>query len=138
METANETKISYCVDCGSLVHSPHRNRCFSCNLKRVRGEPLPEQASCGQCGEQRRGVLKWVVLEQERIVLCHNCHHLALKLRPRPESLAEIRLRLQRLNWNQEQRLAYLLGRAPQEPGVLDELSLELEALADSVLFGER
>ncbi len=120
----------HCADCGELTPDPHQGRCFACNLKRVRGEPLPENARCTQCGEMRRRVLGWFDFGRDRVLLCHNCNHLGLGLKPRPQSFVELSHRLQREVWSEEQRLAYYTGLPRSAVPEIEDLVADLALLS--------
>lgn len=129
MKLINMNNI-YCEDCGELTPNPHQGRCLSCNLKRVKGTPLPENACCTHCEEKRRAVLNWTDLGRDRVVLCHNCRLLGMKVKPRPQSLAEFQSRLQREVWTEQQRLDYVFGIPRASTTEIDQLVTDLESLA--------
>jgi hypothetical protein len=61
-------------------------------------------------------VLRWTQVGDERVVTCQNCGFIADRLRPRPDSLAQLRARFAR-----ERRLArdrrrnYVIDSGPAE-----------------------
>lgn len=132
-----QTNISQntCVDCGAVLHSTRRDRCLPCQMKisRQRGMALPDEASCCHCGEQRSALLRWGLLGQTQVVICHNCRQLAMRLKPAPESVREMEARLQRDVWSREDRVAFLHGTGERNPHV-EELAQELDALAEELL----
>ncbi len=127
---------TYCVDCGTTLYSARRERCLPCHMKQNR-EPeqqLPAEATCCHCGEKRRGLLRWGLLGQTSVVICHNCRQLAIKLKPRPESLEEMKARLQRDVWSDEDRAAQMSGLRTAQEAQVEDLASELDALADDLI----
>jgi len=106
-----------CRTCHRLPDSAglRRGLCRACYLRAWRGTELPEGASCVTCSEQRRMVLRWTRLTDEKVITCQNCGFIADKARPKPRDLAELKKRLAR-----ERRLArdrrrnYVID--PQDP----------------------
>jgi hypothetical protein len=80
----------------SLGVGLRRGMCRACYLRHWRGTALPEGAACVACQERRRIVLRWTRVGAERVVTCQNCGFVADKARPRPRTIAELKLVLQR------------------------------------------
>lgn len=125
---------SQCLDCGITLFSRRRQRCLACELKQLRALELPLGAECSHCNEQRSQVLRWVLMGEKRVVLCHNCYQLAMKLRPTPMSMDEVRSRLQRDIWSEEQRVSFLGGQLSCGELTVEQMADELDALADELL----
>ena len=88
--------------------------CRACYLRAWRGTELPAVAKCVSCDEQRRVVLRWTQLGDERVVTCQNCGFLADKTRPRVTSRAELMRRMERERRRLERRLNYVVE--PEDP----------------------
>ena len=61
-----------------------------------RGAALPEDAKCQLCDEQRRPVLRWTKVGEQKILMCQNCGFLSDKVRPRATSIEELQARFDR------------------------------------------
>ena len=135
MENLSQAK-SLCVDCGTTLYSSKRDRCLPCNMKLIReqDQELPLDASCCHCSEKRRGLLRWGAMGQTNVVICHNCRQLAIKLKPRPESVEEMEARLQRDVWSEEDRAAQMSGLRTSQQAQVEDLALDLDAFADELI----
>jgi hypothetical protein len=85
-----------CEVCGAKVTELRRGRCWGCYTRWAESRPVGVGAACALCGEQRRDHLRGVELLGAWMPLCHNCTARATKLSPMPQSILEIRARLQR------------------------------------------
>ena len=135
MENLSQAK-NLCVDCGATLYSSNKDRCLPCNMKLIReqDQDLPLDASCCHCGEKRSGLLRWGVMGTNNVVICHNCRQLAIKLKPRPESVEEMEARLRRDVWSEEDRAAQMSGLRTAQQAEVEDLALELDTLADELI----
>lgn len=86
-----------------------RGMCRACYLRAWRGTELPADARCCACDEQRRVVLRWTQLGDERLVTCQNCGFLADKTRPRVTTREELVARLERERRRNDRRRNYIV-----------------------------
>lgn len=135
MEQISQSK-NQCVDCGAPLYSSKRDRCLPCQVKTNRepDQELPGDASCCHCGEKRGELLRWGVLGRTNVVICHNCRQLAIKLKPKPESIEEMEARLRRDVWSEEDRAAQMSGLRTAQQAQVEDLATELDALADELI----
>ena len=91
-----------------------RGMCRACYLRAWRGTELPADAKCCACTEQRRVVLRWTQLGDDRVVTCQNCGFLADKARPRVTTRQELVDRLERERRRLERRRNYVVE--PEDP----------------------
>jgi hypothetical protein len=83
-------------DTTSRGNGLRRGLCRACYLRAWRGTQLPDDASCRLCDERRASVLRWTKVGVGREVTCQNCGFLADRLRPKAQTLDELKLQLDR------------------------------------------
>jgi len=88
--------------------------CRACYLRAWRGTELPKDAQCCACTEQRRMILRWTQLGDDRVVTCQNCGFLADKARPRVTTRNELIARLERERRRLDRRRNYVVE--PEDP----------------------
>ena len=91
-----------------------RGMCRACYLRAWRGTALPESARCLACDEQRRVVLRWTQVGDERVVTCQNCGFLVDKARPRVTGSDDLLRRMARERRRLDRRRNYVVD--PEDP----------------------
>src|SRR5688572_28762526 len=86
-----------------------RGMCRACYQRAWRGTALPDAARCLACDEQRRVVLRWTQVGDERVVTCQNCGFLADKARPRVTGVADLVRRMARDRRRLDRRRNYVV-----------------------------
>jgi hypothetical protein len=81
-----------CVSCGKVGKLHAFSLCSACYQRQRRGSPAVG-AVCCCCGEYDVRLLRSLTLATgERVAACFNCAHLGERARPRPKTVAELRL----------------------------------------------
>lgn len=94
-----------CEVCGARVAELRRGRCWGCYSQWVASRPVGLGASCVLCGERRRDHLKSAELLGAWMPCCHNCHARVVRIEPMPDSVAELRERLERDRRAEQRRI---------------------------------
>jgi hypothetical protein len=96
-EPGDKVSVSNCCDmCGAKVAELRRGRCWGCYSQWVDGRPVGMGAACTMCNDRRREHLRSVELLGAWVPMCHNCCARATRLEPMPQTIDEIRVRLDR------------------------------------------
>jgi len=83
--------VHTCEVCNAKVGELRRGRCWGCYARWVDARPVGLGARCITCDERRRRVLKMVELLGGWYPMCFNCTGQVLRLRPMPQTIAELR-----------------------------------------------
>ncbi|MFH0900664.1 MAG: hypothetical protein V2A73_08555 [Pseudomonadota bacterium] len=101
----NDRPLETCEICGAQVTELRRNRCWGCYSRWAESRPVGIGAVCAICGERRRSNLRLVEFRRSWLPMCHICATRATELIPMPESLEEMRWRLQRERRQDDRRI---------------------------------
>ena len=97
--------LSGCDVCGAKVAELRRGRCWGCYNKWVDGRAVGMGAACTMCNDRRREHLRSVELLGAWVPMCHNCCARAMRLEPMPQTIDEIRVRLDRERRTRDRRI---------------------------------
>jgi hypothetical protein len=96
MDQPSAPEMKTCEVCAAKVPELRRGRCWGCYTRWTENRPVGIGAACCMCNERRRGYLRLVELLKAWMPMCHNCAARATQLSPMPQSIEEIRHRLDR------------------------------------------